>query len=256
LWVCADPNNLPFSNARAEGFENEIADLVARDLGKHVRYFWQPQRRGFIRTTLGAQHCELVIGVPSTYELVDPTRPYYRSKYVFVSRRGRGLRLRSFDDPRLPKLIVGIQITGEDYGNPPPAQAMASRHLIDNVRGYAVYGDYSQPAPHRTLIEAVADGRVDTAVVWGPIGGYFAARSSIPLDVTPVVPDVDRFSLPFAFDIAMGVRHGANAFRRQMDEVITRRQREIQSILQRYGVPLVPSDAGAPPRREVRRPLS
>jgi quinoprotein dehydrogenase-associated probable ABC transporter substrate-binding protein len=239
LWVCADPNNLPFSNQRKQGFENEIAALVGRELHKRVRYFWEPQRRGFIRTTLNAGNCDLIVGVPAAYGLVTTTRPYYRSTYVFVARRDRALRLRSFDDPRLPKLLVGIQVTGEDYENPPPAHALAARRLVNNVRGFPVYGDYSKPAPQRNVIDAVADGRVDTAVVWGPLGGYFAARSAVPLEITPVDP-VERPPLQFAFEISMGVRHGETVLVRQLDDVITRQQHEIDRILKRYGVPLLP----------------
>jgi len=237
LWVCADPNNMPFSNAKGQGFENRIAKLVADDLGRHLRYFWEPQRRGFVRTTLKAGNCDVVIGVPSAYGPVEATRPYYQSTYVFVSRRGLGLR--SFDDPRLSALLIGIQIVGEDYENPPPAQALASRHLSDNVRGFTVYGDYSRAAPQRTVIDAVAAGRIDTAIVWGPLAGYFASRSRVPLDITPVTPSVDRSGLPFAFEISMGVRPGAIAFRAQLDDLIERREPEIQSILRHYGVPLV-----------------
>jgi quinoprotein dehydrogenase-associated probable ABC transporter substrate-binding protein len=237
LWVCADPNNMPFSNAKGEGFENQIARLVADDLGRRLRYFWEPQRRGFVRTTLRVGNCDVVIGVPSAYELVETTRPYYQSTYVFVSRRG--LRLRSFDDPRLPTLLIGIQLIGEDYENPPPAQALASRHLAENVRGFTVYGDYSHATPQRSVIDAVAAGRVDTAIVWGPLAGYFARRSHVPLDIAAVTPPIDRSGLPFAFAISMGVRRGAIAFRAQLDDVIDRRQRDIESILRHYGVPLV-----------------
>jgi len=246
LWVCADPNNMPFSNSAGQGFENQIATLVADDLGRHVRYFWEPQRRGFVRTTLKAGNCDVVIGVPSAYELVDATRPYYRSTYVFVTRRSRGLRLRSFDDPRLSKLLIGIQITGEDYENPPAAHALASRHLAENVRGFPVYGDYSHAAPQRTVIDAVAAGRVDTAVVWGPLAGYFASRSGVPLDITAVTPSVDRTGLPFVFEISMGVRRGAIAFRAQLDDVIDRRQADLRAILQRFAVPVIEDDTPAP----------
>jgi mxaJ protein len=239
LWVCADPNNMPFSNAEQQGFENKIANLVADDLGRRVQYFWEPQRRGFVRTTLAAGNCDVVIGVPSAYGPVEPTRPYYESTYVFVSRRDRALRVRSFDDRQLATLLIGIQITGEDYDNPPAAQALASRHLLDNVRGFTVYGDYSQEAPQRAVIDAVAAGRIDTAVVWGPLAGYFASRAGVPLDVTPVTPAVDRSGLPFAFEISMGVRRGSIAFRAQLDDVIERRHMDIQSILREYGVPLI-----------------
>jgi quinoprotein dehydrogenase-associated probable ABC transporter substrate-binding protein len=231
---------MPFSNAQGQGFENEIARLIADDLGRHLRYFWEPQRRGFVRTTLKAGNCDVVIGVPSAYEPVETTRPYYESTYVFVSRRG--LRLQSFDDPRLARLSIGIQIVGEDYGNPPPAQALASRHLAENVRGFTVYGDYSRAAPQRAIIDAVAAGRVDTAVVWGPLAGYFASRARVPLDINAVTPSVDRSGLPFAFEISMGVRLGAIAFRAQLDDLIERRQADLQSILRHYRVPLVAGD--------------
>ena len=209
------------------------------DLGRPLRYFWEPQRRGFIRTTLGAGNCDLVIGVPSRYELVDTTRPYYRSTYVFVTSTGRMPVLESLDDPRLRVLRVGVQITGEDYENPPPAQALALRGLAGNVRGFPVYGDYSKPAPQRSIVDAVADGRVDAALVWGPLAGYFVRRAAVPLTVTPVIPGTDRFGLPFTFEIAMGVRHGNARLREQVDAVIARRSREIRSILARFGVPLV-----------------
>src|SRR3954464_4066808 len=135
LRVCADPNNLPFSNDRREGFENKIAELVARELGRPLAYFWAPQRRGFIRNTVGAQRCDLVIGVPSGYRLLQTSRPYYRSAYAFVSRHDRHLGIRSFDDRRLSAMKIGIQVTGDDYDNPPAAQALAARHLVQNVRG-------------------------------------------------------------------------------------------------------------------------
>ena len=238
LWVCADPNNLPFSDASAQGFENQIAKLVADDLGRRLRYFWEPQRRGFVRTTLKAANCDLVIGVPSTYELVETTRPYYESTYVFVSRRDRGLRVHTFDDPRLEHAAIGIQIVGDDYANPPAAQALAFRHAA-NVRGFSVYGDYSRAAPQRAIIDAVAAGSIDVAVAWGPLAGYFASRSRTPLEITAVTPPVDRFGLPFAFEISMGVRRGAIAFRAELDDLIVRRHLEIETILRRFGVPLV-----------------
>jgi mxaJ protein len=141
LRVCADPNNLPFSNQREEGFENRIATIVAAELGETVHYFWQPQRRGFVRTTLRAGLCDLIVGVPSPYEPVAVTTPYYRSSYVFVTRASEP-RIRSFDDPRLRGLRIGIQLTGEDYENPPAALALARRDLADQVRGFTVFGGY------------------------------------------------------------------------------------------------------------------
>jgi mxaJ protein len=239
LRVCADPNNMPFSNQKGEGFENRIAALVARDLGRPLAYLWSPQRRGFIRNTLNAGRCDIVIGVPAQYGLLQPTRPYYRSAYAFVSRRDRRLRLRSFDDARLRTLTIGIQITGDDYANPPAAQALAERHLVQNVRGYTVYGDYSKPDPQRDLVDAVADGRVDVAVVWGPLAGYYGRREPKAIDVTPVSRGSDGPSLAFAFDIAMGVRRQDTSLREALDAVIARRGAEIRRILTSYGVPLL-----------------
>jgi mxaJ protein len=238
LRVCADPNNMPFSNRSGEGFENKIAALVAREMNRRLAYFWSPQRRGFVRNTLTGGQCDVIIGVPAQYRLLQPTRPYYRSSYAFVSRRDRHLRIRSFDDPRLRKVTIGIQVTGDDYDNPPAAQALASRRIIENVRGYTVYGDYSRPDPQRDLVDAVADGRVDVAVVWGPLAGYFARRQPVPMDVVPVNPERDGAASPFVFDIAMGVRRDDSALREALDAIIVRRGHDIRRILMAYGVPL------------------
>jgi mxaJ protein len=178
------------------------------------------------------------MGVPAQYGLLQPTRPYYRSSSVFLSRADRQPRITSFDDERLKRLTIGIQITGEDYNNPPAAQALASRHLVQNVRGYPVYGDYSRPDPQREIVDAVADGRVDVAVVWGPLAGYYARREPAAVHVAPVVPDRDGPGATFAFDIAMGVRRGDTALRDALDAIIVRRRTEIRRILTSYGVPL------------------
>jgi mxaJ protein len=239
LRVCADPNNLPFSNQRREGFENRIAEIVARELHRPLTYFWLPQRRGFVRNTLAANQCDVVIGVPAESGMLRPTRPYYRSTYVFVSRQDRALHLRSFDDPRLKTLTIGIQVTGDDYANPPAAQALAARQIVENVRGYTVYGDYSQPDPPRGLIDAVASQKVDVAVAWGPLAGYFARRAAVAMEVTPVSPQADSRFVRFVYDIAMGVRRDDTALARRLDDVIARRHDEIRRVLIEYGVPLV-----------------
>ena len=243
LAVCADPNNLPFSNDKLEGFENKLAQLVADDLGLMVRYTWLPQRRGFVRNTLRAHRCDVIMGVPSSFELARPTEPYYRSTYVFVTRRSRHLNLRSFDDPRLRRLKIGVHVIGDDYDNVPPAAALAQRHIIRNVVGYSIYGDYSQPDPPARLIDAVAHGDVDVAIVWGPLAGYFAPRAAVPLDIVPVSPQVDVPFLPFVFDISMAVRRGDDSLRVRLESVLEHRQREIHQLLEQYGVPLLPLKA-------------
>ena len=156
LRVCADPNNLPFSNDRGEGFENRIAELLAADRHARVEYTWWAQRRGFVRNTLSAGACDLMIGVPSGADIALTTRPYYRSTYVFVSRADRGLALGSFDDSRLRRLRIGVQMIGDDFANTPPAHALAARGMVQNIVGYSVYGDYSQPHPLSGIIDAVA----------------------------------------------------------------------------------------------------
>jgi mxaJ protein len=241
LRVCADPNNMPFSNRRGEGFENKIASVVAGELQRSIVYTWQPQRRGFIRTTLKAGACDLVVGVPSAFGPVRTTRPYYRSSYVFVSRRGQGSPVRSFDDPRLKRMQIGIQITGDDYNNPPGAQALASRGITRQVHGYTVYGDYSEAAPQRRVIDAVARGEIDLAFVWGPLAGYFARREGVPMTLTAVAPGPpgDADVLQFAFDISMGVRRDDRALGAAVDGVIERRAPEIRRILAAYEVPLI-----------------
>jgi quinoprotein dehydrogenase-associated probable ABC transporter substrate-binding protein len=238
LRVCADPNNMPFSRQQRDGFENRIAALVAGDLRRPLAYFWLPQRRGFIRNSLDAGRCDVVIGVPAQYGLVLPTKSYYRSTYVFVSRRDRHLRIDSFDAPALSRLAIGVQVSGDDYDNPPAAQALAARHIVQNVRGFTVYGDYSQADPQREIVDAVADGRIDVAVVWGPLAGYYARRESRPIDVTPVAAAADGPASRFTFDIAMGVRRDDTTLRTALDAVITRRGDEMRRILRAYGVPL------------------
>jgi len=238
LRVCADPNNLPFSNEHGDGFENRIAAVVARELQRPLEYFWLPQRRGFIRNSLDARRCDVVMGVPARYGLLQPTRSYYRSSYAFVSRRDRPWRIDSFDAPELQRLTIGIQITGDDYNNPPAAQELASRNLVQNVRGFPIYGDYSRPDPQRAIIDAVADGRVDVAIVWGPLAGYYAQRESRPLDVRPIAARAAGPASRFAFDIAMGVRRDDTALRAALDAVIAKRGDALRRILREYGVPL------------------
>jgi mxaJ protein len=239
LRVCADPNNLPFTNQKLEGFENKLADLLARDLHATVRYTWWPQRRGFIRNTLKAGACDVVLAIPSSFEMAMPTRPYYRSTYVFVYRKDRGIAVRSFDDPVLKKLRIGVQMIGDDGNNAPPAHALANRGIIGNVTGYTVYGDYSQPNPPARIVEAVAKGDIDVAVVWGPLAGYFAPRQKVPLEIVPVLPQIDMPFLPFVFDISMGVRRGDAKLQAELDGILERRRPEIEALLNRYGVPRV-----------------
>ena len=238
LRVCADPNNLPFSNDRGEGFENALAELVARHLNATVRYTWHAQRRGFIRNTLAAGRCDVVMGVPRGYDPVRTTAPYYRSTYVFLYRAGSGVRVRSLEDDGLRRLQIGVHVIGDDYANAPPAHALAARGLIANVRGYSIYGNYAEPHPPARLVEAVAAGEVDVAIAWGPLAGYFASRQPVPLEMVPVPADPELPALPFTFDISMGVRRDDEERQRVLDEFIERNRDEIARLLRRFGVPV------------------
>ena len=239
LVVCADPNNLPFSNQAGEGFENKIADLVARDLAATPRYIWWAQRRGYVRNTLGEAKCDLWPGVAAGVERIATTRPYYRSTYVFVTRADKPLAGLTLDDPRLARLRIGVQMIGNDAMNTPPAHSMAARGLIANVRGYMIYGDYEQPNPPAEIVAAVARGDVDVAIVWGPLAGYFAKTSAVPLRIEAVTPRLDGAQWPMVYDISMGVKKGDIAFQREIEQVLAREAPAIKTILDEYGVPMV-----------------
>jgi quinoprotein dehydrogenase-associated probable ABC transporter substrate-binding protein len=239
LRICADPNNMPFSNENEDGFENKLARLIGAALGQNVSYLWSAQHRGFIRRTLKAGDCDILIGVPGQLDTVETTQPYYRSSYVFVSRADRRLDITSIRDPRLRSLRIGIQLVGDNGFNTPPAHAIAAQGMTANVTGYTLYGDYGTADPPARIITAVANEDIDIAAVWGPLAGYFARHSDVALTVTPIENTGEFAPLTFQFDIAMGVRKGDHALRDQLDAIIARDQPAITEILRSYGVPLV-----------------
>jgi quinoprotein dehydrogenase-associated probable ABC transporter substrate-binding protein len=246
LRVCADPNNLPFSNQRQQGFENRLAELIAKEEGAKVQYTWWPQRRGFIRNTLAAGKCDLVMAMPFGAERVLTTRPYYRSTYVFVSRNDRHLNVRSLDDPALRTLKIGVQLVGDDYANTPPVHALSRRGITGNLVGYSVFGDYSQENPPARIIDAVVARDVDIAVAWGPLAGYFAKRSSVPLQIVPVTPEIDPPGLRFSFDISLAVRPGDGERKQELERVLDKRKGDIDRLLAEYGVPVVSPPPASP----------
>jgi mxaJ protein len=239
LTVCADPNNLPFSNRAREGFENKIVQLLAKDLQKQVRYVWWAQRRGYVRNTLTEAKCDLWPGVASGVERVATTRPYYRSTYVFVTRASSHLQNLTLDDPRLRDLSIGVQLVGNDANNTPPAHAIASRGIVSNVHGYMLYGNYAQPNPPAVIMAAVARGEVDVAMVWGPLAGYFARRSSVALTLSPI-PSNKASPWPMQFDVSMGVQMHDVALLEAVNSVLAQEQAAIDDILRRYAVPRAP----------------
>jgi mxaJ protein len=237
LRVCADPNNLPFSNERGEGFENKLAELVADAMHADLAYTWFAQRRGFVRHTLRAGLCDVIMGIPTSFELARATRPYYRSSYVFVYVAGRGFEIRSLDDAILERLRIGVHIIGDDYANVPPAHALAARGIVKNVTGYSIYGNYAEADPPARLIDAVAKGDIDVAIAWGPLAGYAARKGTKRLRLVPVSPEIDLPFRPFVYDISLGVRHEDAALQEELDRILIRNADRIDTLLDRFSVP-------------------
>ena len=238
LVACADPNNLPFSNRTGQGFENKLARMIASDLHARLSYVWWAQRRGYVRNTLNERKCDFWPGIASNVEMVATSRPYYRSTYMFVSRASAGLAGLTLDDPRLKRLRIGVQMVGDDSSNTPPAHALARRGMITNVRGYMLYGDYSNPDPPAEVVRAVETGEADVAIVWGPLAGYFAARSPIPLRLEPVTPWLDG-QQPMQFDVSVGVQKSDSKLLKDVDRVLSARAGDIHRLLASYHVPVV-----------------
>ena len=235
LRVCADPDNLPFSNRKGEGFENRIAELFARELGLPLVYAWHPQTIGFVRNTLRAHRCDVVMGITAGHELVSNTRSYYRSTYVLVYRAADRGKFDSLDSPLARIARIGV------VANTPPALLLTWKGLVDNVRSYELQVDTRISHPARQAVLDVAAGRLDMALVWGPIGAYWAARSEVPLEWVPLRGDPRR-KLPTVFRISMGVRYGEKEWLDTLNRLIRKKRREIRAILEEYGVPLVRPD--------------
>lgn len=232
LRVCAEPDNLPFSHEDQSGFENRIARLVAAELGDHLIYEWQPQRRGFVRKTLGAGLCDAWMGVPSDFERATTTKPYYRSTYVFVYGKRP---LQSFDSPELKSLRIGVQLPGNDGAATPAGYALAAKGAVENVRGYPIYGE--QPAAER-IVEAIARGELDAGVVWGPAAGFFARSKKLSLASASAPKELG--TMPFDFAISIGVKRGNRELRDRLDAALERRKTEIDAVLDEYAVPRLP----------------
>lgn len=239
LRVCADPDNLPFSRADGSGFENRIAQLVASDMKVPLQYEWLPDRRAFVRKTLAARKCDLIVGVPADFDRTANTQPYYRSTHVIVERAGAGAGapIRSLDDPRLARMRIGVQLIGNDMASSPPAAVLARHGYTANVRGFPLAGD--TPSAQRA-IAALVRGDIDAAVLWGPQAGYFAKHARVPLRVTPLAAQPGAH---LRFDIAMGVRHSDTALRDRLDDFLKRRRPDIDRILAEYAVPTVTEES-------------
>lgn len=242
LRVCADPANLPLSNERGEGFENAVAAHVAKAMGRRLETTWWSQRRGFFRHTLGANACDVVLTVPVGLDAVRTTKPYFRSTFAFVTRKDENLGdLRSFDDPRLRSLRIGVPLAGDDGANPAPVHALARRGIRDNIRGFPLYGELGRDVP--AIVDAVARGELDVGIAWGPVVGAGAKRSpaNSELVVVPVAERTDG-GVPVAFAMAMGVRKKDAELAKELDAVLARERGAIAHLLEERGVPLLPLD--------------
>jgi mxaJ protein len=234
--VCADPNNMPFSNEAGQGFENKLAELIAAKLGAKLEYTWWSQRKSFVKNSLDEGRCDALMGVPSALDSVSVTRPYYRSTYVFVSRHDHNLHIASLTDERLSQLRIGIHVVGDDYA--PPAFALSRRGITQNVVGFSLFGEYGEANPSHKIIDAVDRGEVDVAIVWGPIAGYFSKAAKSQLDIKPVSPPT-FLGVPFTYDMSMGVRKGNEALKKILDDALQSESAALQEILLQYGVPQV-----------------
>ena len=240
--VCADPDNMPLSNQKGEGFEQKIAELIAKDWNAKVEYAWWPVRRGFFSRALNGRYCDVAIEAPAGLDMAGVTKPYFRSGYVLVTRKDRNLGVKSLSDPRLKKLKIGINLLNSDAENTPPAMALSQYGVVGNLVGFTTF--YSDSARPEDIVNAVAKNEVDIAIVWGPIAGYFAKKSPVPLTLQPL-PERDSLSpdFPYQYNIGMGVRRRDRALRDSLQAVLERRRPEIQGILKQYGVPTFPIKA-------------
>jgi quinoprotein dehydrogenase-associated probable ABC transporter substrate-binding protein len=231
LKVCADPNNLPFSDEKKEGFENKIAELLGAELGLKVDYTWFPQVIGFVRNTLQAHLCDLVVGAVTGDDIMQTTNPYYFTTYVMLYRSDKGLAVEGPQDPRLATLHLGV------VGGTPPADLLVRYDLMSRAKPYALTVDTRYESPTHEMVRDVVDGTVDIGFLWGPIAGYYRKHDTLPLTLVPLRSEPGTARM--AYHIAMGVRANEPEWRRRINAAILKRQAEITAILRDYGVPLL-----------------
>lgn len=232
LRVCADPANMPFSNEAGEGFENKIADLLAADLKLPLEYTWFPQVTGFVRNTLGAKRCDLVMGYVAAGEVVQNTNPYYKSAWSLIYPKDGSLNgVASLNDDRLKDKRVGI------VAGAPPATVMATNGLMAHAKPYALMVDRRYEFPAEEMLQDIKTGEIDAGILWGPIAGYYVKKSGMPLAVAPLLNETK--SVPMTYRITLGLRHGETEWKHRLNDFLDAHRTEIQSILLQYGVPLL-----------------
>jgi quinoprotein dehydrogenase-associated probable ABC transporter substrate-binding protein len=230
--ACADPHDLPYSNEAGEGFENKIAELFAKKLGKSLAYTFYPDATGFIRMTLNARRCDVVLGIAQEADIVQPTNPYYRTAYVAVYPKSGPLAgLDSLSDPRLKTAKIGV-IAGT-----PPVTYLAVGGLLGQIKSYALVVDTRFDSPNAEMMHDLDKGVIDVALAWGPIAGYYAGKTETAMSLAPLVKESGPTKL--VYRIAMGVRHSDQNWKRDLNKLISQNRAEIDAILRSYGVPLL-----------------
>ena len=243
IRVCADPDNLPASNQKGEGYENKIAELLAQTWGDKLEYAWWPVRRGFFSRALNGRYCDVAITAPAGLDMAGVTAPYFRSSYVMVYRKDAGLSLRSLADTTFKRLKIGVHLLNSDAENTPPAMAMSKYGSVGNLVGFGTFFSDSGDRPE-DIFRAVADKKIDVAIVWGPMAGYFVRRLEAPLVIEPVQEDtVD--GIPFAFSMGMAVRRRDRTLRDSLQLFLEQNKPAIDGILKDFGVPTLPLAAPA-----------
>jgi quinoprotein dehydrogenase-associated probable ABC transporter substrate-binding protein len=230
--ACADPRDLPLSNEAGEGFENKIAELFARKLGKSVAYTFYPDATGFIRNTLNAYHCDVVLGTAQGDDLIQPTNPYYRTGYAAAYHEEGPLKgMDSLSDPRLKTARIGI------VAGTPPATYLAMNGLLGQIKSYRLGIDTRYDSSTHEMMDDLDKGEIDVALLWGPFAGYYASKAKTPTAVVPLVKE--QGGPRMVYRIVMGVRHSDQNWKRDLNKLISENQGEIQTILRSYGVPLL-----------------
>jgi quinoprotein dehydrogenase-associated probable ABC transporter substrate-binding protein len=227
--VCSDPSNLPFSNDKGEGFENKIAELLAKKLNVPLKYTWYPNSIGFLRNTLRVRRCDVVMGIVTGAELVQTTNPYYRSVYVMVTRKADNIAADKIEDPALKDLKIGLN------AGAPPADVVAKSGLAGHIKPYDLYVDTRVQTPGKDMVNDLAKKEIDVALLWGPIAGYFAAQHGDELKVTPLLNEPKKNRMEFY--ITLAVRPGENKWKNDLNTLLRENKAEIDKILAEYHVP-------------------
>ena len=236
LRVCADPANMPFSDRSEQGFENKIADIVADQLKRPVRYLWAPSGPGFSRNTLNADLCDIVMGYAVGSDVMQSTNPYYRSTYVIVAPKGSALAdVQGLDDPRLKGHTIGV------FSATPPVDIMLKNGLMEKAAVYPILVDHRFDSPLTTMVGDLTSGKIDATVVWGPLVGLDVKKSNGALVLSPLVKDVDKPG--FSYRISFGIRHDEPDWKHKLEAVERARAADIGKVLVDYAVPVI-DDAG------------